>query len=574
MYTVSISFMFTELISRIPIIDTIKSYERASFRFDAIAGATVAAIAIPQAMAYAQLAGAPVAMGLYATFAAMLIYAMLSTSRHVVVGPDAAMAALTGATLLPFASSGTAHYVALVALLTILIGVACFIAAVAKLSFLSEFLSRPILLGYMAGLALAVIASQAPKLFGIATLEKANFFTSLSHILTNINSAHQPTIMLSLFLVGCSVLLTMHLSKMPLGLAILLVSIFLSWFFNFQEMGIATMGDLPSGLPIPHLPAVSLFDIQNLFIPAFAIMAVSYANTITTARSFASKQNEQVDPAQELAALGYASIGTGLLGGIPVAASGVRTAVNEQSNAKTQVSQLIAAVVVGIALLFFTPILRYLPLPSLAVIIIMAVAKLFNYAELRSIWHAWRSEAILAIITVLGVTFLGIFQGLLLAIFLAVINLVRISAFPTDAVLGVAEDGSFRDMARPPKTEKIPGLIMYRFDAPLYFGNASYFRQRVLRLVDENDDLRWFLWDAETITSLDSTAGAMLLNLIHEMKARKVTFCVSRLKGPVRTTINRTNRLSSAFKSIPHYPSMGQALMAFEEESSQKEERV
>lgn len=560
--------MLKRISFQIPILKVLKNYQQAQIRFDFLAGATVAAVAIPQAMAYAQLAGAPLAMGLYATFAAMLLYALFSGTRHVIVGPDAAMAALTGATLLPFATGNTDHYIALVSLMAILVGLASLVAVIAKLSFVSEFISRPILLGYMAGLALAVIASQGPKLFGITPLAQSNFFSSLFTILTNLSNIHLATMALSIALGLTAYLLSRLYSGLPTALIILLASIALSWLFDFQGYGIATIGLIPAGLPIPSIPSVSFFDIQNLVIPAFAIMMVSYANTITTARSFAAKHNDQIDSDQELSALGIANIGTGFLGGIPVAASGARTAVNAQNHAKSQVSQLFAAAVVGFALLFLTPVLQYLPVPALAVIIIMAVLGLFDLTEFKSIWHAWRHEAILALITVLGVTVLGIFQGLLLAIFLAIINLVRTSAFPTDAVLGVAEDGSIRDKSRPPKTKAIPGIIMYRFDAPLYFGNANYFRHRVLEVIDESEDVRWFLWDAETITSIDSTGAAMMLGLIRELKSREITFCVSRLKGPIRTTINRTNRLSNAFRSIPHYSSMGKALAAYEEETA------
>lgn len=566
--------MLKRISFQIPILNVFQNYQRSDVRYDLLAGTTVAAVAVPQAMAYAQLAGAPLAMGLYATFAAMVFFAVFSSTRHVIVGPDAAMAALTGAALLPFATGSTNHYIALVSLMAILVGVASLVAMIAKLGFVSEFLSRPILLGYMAGLAMAVIASQAPKLFGITALPQSNFFTSLAHVVSNLSHVHLATFGLSVALGLAAYLISRSYSGLPTALIILLASIALSWLFDFQGHGIATIGLIPAGLPIPSIPSVSLFDIQNLVIPASAIMMVSYANTITTARSFAAKNNDQTDSDQELSALGIANIGTGIFGGIPVAASGARTAVNAQNHAKTQVSQLFAAAVVGFALLFLTPVLQYLPIPALAVIIIMAVIRLFDLTELKSIWHAWRHEAILALITMLGVTLLGIFQGLMLAIFLAIINLVRTSAFPTDAVLGVADDGSIRDKSRPPKTEAIPGIIMYRFDAPLYFGNASHFRQRVLQLINESDDVRWFLWDAETITSIDSTAGAMLLGLIKELKARDITFCVSRLKGPIRTTINRTNRLSNAFKSIPHYPNMGKALTAFEDETAHNKRAV
>lgn len=563
--------MLNNIEKQIPLVSTLRHYKRSLFRYDVIAGVTVAAIAIPQGMAYAELAGAPLAMGLYATFAAMLLFAIFSTTKRVIVGPDAAMSALTGATLIPLANGNPEHYAALIALLAILVGIASLIAVAAKLTFVSEFLSRPILLGYMAGLALAVIASQGPKLFGITDVPRSNFFGTLLHIMTNLANSHGATLLFSIVLGIGSWLLIRHAKKVPATLVILFASIVLSWLFDFAGMGIATVGSVPAGLPIPALPEVTFFDVQNLVVPAFAIMMVSYANTITTARSFAAKEHNHINSSQELTALGVASIGTGLAGGIPIAASGARTAVNEQSKAATQVAQFIAAIVVGLTLLFFTPVLSYLPLAALAIIIIVAILRLFDIAELKSIWHAWRSEAVLAIVTVIGVTILGIFQGLLLAIFLAIVNLIRKSAFPGDAVLGVAADGSIRDMSRPPKTEAIPGIVMYRFDAPLYFGNAEFFRKRVLELIDTEEDVRWFLWDAETITSLDSTAGAMLLDLIHELRARKITLCISRMKGPIRSTINRTNRLHAAFRSIPHYPSMGEALAAFEDDVSAKE---
>lgn len=550
----------------IPILDTLKKYSKAFFRHDLIAGITVAAIAVPQAMAYAQLAGAPITMGLYGALIAMIFFAIFTSTRQVMAGPDAALAALTGASVLPLLgnASDPGRAVALISLFSILIGIACIIALVGKLGFMSEFLSRPILLGYMAGLALAVIASQAPRLFGIDPVPGANFFTSIAHILANLSSANLPTVGLSLLLVGLSIGVLKYAKKVPLSLFLLVISIALSSLLNLQDSGVTVIGAIPSGLPIPTIPSISMLDIQALFVPAAAVMLISYANTIATARSFAAKTNESIDSDQEFFALGASNIVSGMFGGLPAAASGARTAVATQSNSSTQVAQLLGAVAIGLVLLFFSPLLQTLPYAALALIIIIAISKLFNIKEMKSIWHAWRTEAGLAVVTVLGVTILGIFQGLLLAIILAIANMIRTSAFPNDAELGVAEDGSIRDMSRPPKTERIPGIIIYRFDAPLYFSNANFFRRRILELTDSRKDIRWILWDAETITSIDSTAGAMLLNLINELKERNVTFCIARMKGPIRHTINRTNRLSRVFRAIPHYSSMGDALSAFE----------
>lgn len=555
----------------LPILATVRGYKKAWLRPDLIAGLTVAAVAIPQAMAYAQLAGAPLIAGLYAALIGMLIFALFSSSRLMIVGPDATMAALVGAIVIPLAGGNMAIASGTIAILGFLIGIGCIIAVFLRLGFIAEFLSRPILLGYMGGLALAVIASQLPKLFGLTSPLHTNFFGTIVYVFHNLAYADVLVIAFSLALVILSIILQMTLKRIPASLVILVGSIVVSAAFNLSSYGIATVGSIPTGLPLPDIPALKLYEVQNLIVPAIAIMFVAYANTVATARAFAAKKNETIKTEQEFFGLGVANVASSVFGGIPVSGSGSRTAVNHDNHAKTQVSQLFGGAIIAAALLFLAPTLQYLPQCALAVIIIMAVARLFDYKELKSIWHAWRSEAILAIVTLLGVTVLGVMQGLLLAVLLAVANLIRKSAFPNDAVLGKAADGSLRDRSRPPKTQPIPGIIMYRFDAPLYFANANYFRERVLSLIDESEEpVRWFLWDAETITSIDSTAGLMLLGLIRELKHRHITFAVARLKGPIRSVVHHTHRLNKALQESPHYASMGDALEAFKTEQAEK----
>ncbi len=551
----------------VPIFSTLKNYRRSWLRSDVIAGVTVAAVAVPQAMAYAQLAGLPLSIGLYTALVSMLVFALFTTSRLAIVGPDAAMAALTASTIIPLANSNLERYISLVSVLAILIGLVCLIAVFARLGVLAELISRPILLGYMAGLALAVIASQAPKLFGIIVPPQGNFFTTIWYIISHLNFISWPTFMLSLFFLAIAILLQKYVSKIPTALVILFLAIIISAAFNLQDKGIAVIGDVPTGLPMPNWPTITVIDFQSLVVPALMIALVSYANTIATARSFANRKDHDIEAPQEFFGLGIANVSSGIFGGMPVAASGARTAINRESRAKSQVSQLFGAATIGIVLLFLAPILNYLPLAALAIIVIMAVLKLFNFKELRSISHAWESEAILAIITLVGVTILGIFQGLILAVLLAVMNLVRRSAIPKFAVLGQAEDGSLRDMSRPPKTKPVEGMIIFRFDAPLYFVNANFFKDTVYRLINEREDIKWFLWDAETITELDSTAGDMLLNLIRDLKARNVTFAIARMKGPIRKTVNKSHRLSYTFSNIPHFTSMGDAIEQYNQEN-------
>ena len=548
----------------IPLINTIKHYKKPWLRKDLIAGITVAAVAVPQAMAYSQLAGLPLITGLYTALISMLLFAVFTTSRLAIVGPDAAMAALTGAAILPLASGNPGEYLSLVTMLAILIGVTCLIALYARLGFIAEFISRPILLGYMAGLALAVIVSQTPKLFGLAAPTPGTFFTTGLHIVANVTHFSWPTVLLSGVLFSSALLLQRYVKKVPMSLIVLVGSIIASYAFSFSSHGIAIVGAVPTGLPIPQMPSLTLFNLQNLVVPALMISLVSYANTIATTRSFATHQKESIETSQEFFGLGIANIGSGIFGGMPVAASGARTAVNFSSRAASQVSQLFGAVAIGIVLVFLARTLSYLPLAALAVIVIMAVKSLFNYRELRSIWHAWTSEAVLAIITLLGVTVLGIFQGLLLAVLLAFMNLVRKNTQPNYAVLGIAENGAVRDISRPPKTKQIPGLIIFRFDAPLNFVNAVFFRDAVHKLIDSSKvPVTWFLWDAETITALDSTSGQMLLELITDLKDKNITFAVSRMKGPIRETIQKSRRLAKALEATAHYTSLGDAIEAF-----------
>lgn len=555
----------------IPLTGVLKSYQKKWVRHDLIAGLTVAAVAVPQAMAYSQLAGIPLVFGLYTALAAMLFFAVFTTSRFAIVGPDAAMAALTGAAIAPLALGDPTRYMYLVGVLAILIGLVCLVALFAKLGILAEFISRPILLGYMAGLALAVIASQLPKLFGLPIPSGVSLLNAISYIFSHVSSISWITFVLSALLFGIAHVLQKYYKKTPSYLIILVGTIILSWAFSLSSKGVPVVGTVPTGLPLPVLPKINISDLQNLVVPALMISLVSYANTISTARAFATSHADGIEAPQEFFGLGVANIASGIFGGMPVAASGARTAVNYQSKAVTQVSQLFGAVCIVIVLLFIAPVLSYLPQAALGVIVILAVRNLFNIKELRSIWRAWNSEAYLAILTLIGVTLLGIFQGLILAVMLAILNFVRKNSLPKYVLMGVAEDGKIRDLSRPPKTTTIPGMIIFRFDAPLYFINANYFRDTVYQLIDSSDEpVLWFLWDAETITELDSTAGQMLRLLIKDLNKKGITFAIARMKGPIRHTIQRSRRLSHLVTKTPHFTTMGEAIEAYHEFEKQQ----
>lgn len=549
---------------RVPLLHVLRDYQKAWLWHDALAGVTVTTVAIPQAIACAQLAGAPLTAGLSAGLVAMIVFAFLASSRQVILSPDSAVAALTGSTVLPLAHGSPQAAATLIAILATFIGIAALIGVVARVSFIAEFLSRPILLGYMTGLALTVITFQVPELLGIKSSGHINFIGNVVYILTHLGLAHSATIGFSLILIAAAMLFQRKYTHIPTPLVLLVGATIASSIFHFGQHGIALMGHLPTGLPIPKLNTITITDVQTLVVPAVAIMIICYISTITTSRAFAAKSNEPVTVPQDLVGLGAANVMSGVFGGIPVTASGTQTAINHAARGRTQVAQLFAALTIAIVLVLLAPLLRNLPVCCLAVIISRAIARLFDFAELRSIWHAWRAEAWLAVATAVAVAALGIIQGLLLAVFLAIAILIRQSAMPYDAVLGVAENGSIHDMSRPPKSTAVPGLLMYRFDAPLYFANANFFRERVLHLIAEAEEpIEWFLWDAETVTALDSTAGKMLDRLFIDLEAQGIVFAVARMKGPIRAIIDRSQHLSKDFEAAPHYSTLGRAIESF-----------
>ncbi|MFO0955441.1 MAG: SulP family inorganic anion transporter [Candidatus Saccharibacteria bacterium] len=544
----------------------LKTWRNRGWQVDLLAGATVAAIAIPQGMAYTVLARTEVVAGLYAALVAMLVYALFTSTPRMIVGPDTAMSAMAGAAVLPLAGADIGRSTVLVAVLAILIGIFSLIGAGLRLHFLAEFLSRPILLGYMFGIAIVIITDQVPKMLGLS-FGGENALENVVNTVSNFGKIHAATLLLSLLLIIVALLLRKFAPKVPSPVILLVLATVASAWIGFTHIGIKTVGDVPAGLPAVNTPSFGWDEARDLLFSALAMALIGFADTVATARSFAAKHKESIDTEAELTALGVANLATGAFGALPVSASGTRTAVNDDMGAHSQWSQIYGALIIGLVLVAFSGFLKYIPRAVLAVIVVLAAFRLFDFGELKNIWRGWRSEAILTIITAIGVAAFGILPGLAVAIFLAILNLVRRSAFPNDAELQVTVDGkSYRDRSRPPKTVATPGIVMYRFDAPLYFGNANFFRDRVFELIDKHEGpVRWFVWDCETITSLDSTAGEVLRSVIAEVRDRRIVFVVARLKGPARDTLRGTN-VESALRHCPHYSTLGQAYRAYTKE--------
>ena len=541
----------------------IRSWRRADVRTDLIAGLTVAAIAIPQSMAYTTLAGVSLSVGLYTALIAMLVFAFFTSSRRVIVGPDTAMSVMAGAAIAPFAAVNPTAAAVYVPILAAMVGMILLVGARLKLHYIAEFLSRPILLGYLVGVALVIITDQIPKTLGLR-VGGENLWLNIIGVIEKFGSVHSPTILLSILLLALGVFLQKFVPKLPTAIVLLVLATVMSAALDFQSLGIATVGSVPAGLPNLLVPTISVELIQKLLLPAIAIALVAYADTIATVRSFASKNREQVDTEQELDSLGTTNLAVSLVGGMPVSASGSRTVVNDGLKARSQFAQIYGAIAIGLVLIAFAQYLRYIPRAALAVIILLSAYKLLDYDELDAIWRGWRSEAILVVITAIGVSIFGILQGLGAAVVLAILNLIRRSAFPHDATLGITEDGAtFRDTSRPPKTYDTPGLIIYRFDAPLFFGNANYFRDRAMAHIRKSKEpVRWFLLDAEAISSIDSTGAKMLKAFIGELEELDIIFATARVKGPIRDTLRRTG-LGARIENRPRFASIGKAYEAY-----------
>ncbi len=531
---------------------------------DVLAGITIAALAIPQAMAYSQLVGVPVNVGLFTAVAAMLIYALFTSSRRVIVGPDATMAIMAGAAIAPLVNGNIVVASFFSAILALFVGGLQLIGSGFGLHYLATFLSRPILLGYLAGVSLVLIFDQIPKMLGIAAGGE-NVWKNIVAIVSNLSSIHLPTVILSCILLAVGVLMIRYLKSVPIAIVLLIGSTIASAALGFADMGIATVGPIPSGWPQITVP--TNFDWSSLYLlvwPAAAIALISYADSVAIARSVASKNREEVSSQTELKSIGVANLAVVPVGGMPISASVSRTLVNDNIGASSQWSQIFGAIIIAAAIWLLSPFLQYIPKAALAIIIILSAYKIFDLDELDAIWRGWHTEALLAIATLLGVAILGILPGIGLAIVLAIINLVRTHAFPHDATLGVTKDGlTFRDTSRPPKTFDTPGLIIYRFDAPLFFGNADYFHDRVIHFINQSPDrVRWLLIDAEAISSIDSTGAKMLKSLIFELEDLGIIVATARVKGPIRDTLRRTG-LGARLENRPRFASIGKAYGAY-----------
>ena len=528
--------------SFVPGWTVVSTYQRRWLPKDVVAGLVLSALLIPQGMAYAELAGLPPITGLYTSILCLLGYAVFGPSRVLVLGPDSALGPMIAATVMPLLVAGgdPAKAVALASLLAILVGVIMAVAGLAKFGFIADLLSKPTQIGYMNGLAVTIVVGQLPKLFGFSVDANgllSEFSAFVSQVADDANAAAATVGLASL---AGILLLQRLLPKVPAVLvAVVLASIAVN-AFDLQAHGVKTIGVLPRGFPPFTIPTAAWSDVPPLFVGALAIAVVALADTMSTASSFASRHGERVRGNQEMIGIGAANIGAGLFQGFPVSTSGSRTAVADQAGSRSQVTGVVGAVVIALVLVLFPSLMQYVPQPTLGAIVIAAALSLVDIRGTRRLWQQQRVECLLSIVALLGVALLGVLPGILIAVALSILNVFRRVWWPHQAELGRVEgiDG-LHDTASHPDAELLPGLVVYRFDAPLIFANSRIFGDEIRAIAENRRGLKWIVIAAEPITDVDTTASDMLQELDVWLNERGISLIFAELKDPVREKIER-----------------------------------
>ncbi len=548
----------------VPGVAVVRRYRRSWLRGDLVAGLVLAALLVPQGMAYAKLAGLPAVYGLYATMVPLLVYAIFGPSRILVLGPDSAVAPVVAAAIIPLAGDDTGERVALAGLLAILVGLVCIVAGIANLGFITDLISKPLRIGYFAGIAVSVIASQLPTLFGI-DVPGSGLWDDLTGLARNLDSVD-----LASLVVGGGSLVFLLVARrverrIPAALIVVVVTILaVQWL----DLSIETVGSIPSGLPEFSVPDPnSASDIGRLALTAVALALLSFAETSVLSRSYAARTGEHVDQNQELRALGAANLATGLFQGFPISSSSSRTPVAESAGSKTQLTGIVGAVSLGVVLVVANDLFADLPATVLAAIVIAAMVGLVDLAGFRRLARVHRADFYLALTCIAGVAIFGVLWGIGIAISLSILTFLWRAWHPYDAVLGRA-DGvkGYHDLTRYPEARQIPGLVLYRFDAPLFFANANIFQERLFAAVqDSPQPVRRVVVAAEPITDLDSTAADMLAALDQELETQGIDLAFAEMKDPIKDHLRRFGLV----ERIGHerfYPTIGVAVRRFVEE--------
>jgi SulP family sulfate permease len=546
----------------LPIVEWVRNYQRADLGPDVIAGLTTAVMLVPQAMGYALLAGLPPIHGLYASVAPILLYAVFGTSRHLAVGPVAMDSILVAAAVGAIAAVGAESYIVLCAALGMMVGVIQAGLGFLRAGFLVNFLSRPVVAGFTAAAALIIAASQLGNLLGIKLPRTHHVHAVVWQALQSFSDWSWPTLALGLASVVALVVAKKRLPRFPTALAVVVAATLLVWLLGLAERGVAIVGEVPAGLPGFSVPAVDTSILVSLIPAAATIALVSFMEAISVGRTFATQFRYDILPNRELIALGFANLAGGATGGYPVAGGFSRTAVNVRAGARTQLAALVTCGVVVMTLLLLTGAFYYLPKAALSAIIVAAVASLIDIKGAKEVYHVKRADFYLLVLTFFATLSLGIQWGILVGVGASVLLFLVRTTRPHFAVLGrVPESQTYLNVARHPHAETLPGIILVRVDAQFYFGNVSFLKETVRRLVDESDaPVRYFVLEAAGVNDLDSAAAATLAELDEELDARGIKLVLTRIKGPVRDVLHRTGLLGKMAREGRVYLSTHRAI--------------
>jgi high affinity sulfate transporter 1 len=542
----------------------LKHYQRAWLGKDIVAGLVLTALLVPAGMGYATAAGMPAITGLYASIVPLLAYAVFGPSRVLVLGPDSGLVALIGAVVWSMAPGDEARAIALGSMLALLTGLFCVVAGIAKVGFVTDLLSKPVRVGYMNGISLTVLVTQLPKLCGFSVKEPGLLAGTLGLVRGLAEGKLEPP---ALAIGGACLLLILVLKakapKVPGILIAVVVATLAVLAFGLEDQ-VALVGAVPRGVPLPSWPVVQLADLGQLVLAALGIAMVAFADTSVLSRTWAGRSRYRVDPNRELVGLGLANVAAGFFQGFPVSSSASRTPVADSAGSKTQLTGVVGAVAILVLLVAAPGLTSHLPSAALAAVVISAVLSLFDFAAHKRFFAVRRSDFVLSMVALLGVAVFGVLPGIAVAVGVSVLDVVRRAWRPHDAILGrVRGVKGYHDLKRYPDAREVPGLVLFRWDAPLFFANADTFRQRILDAVDgAATPTRWVVVAAEPITDVDTTAAEMMEELDTELKPRGVELAFAEMKDPVKDRLNRYG-LGRKIGDEYFFPTLGVAVKEF-----------
>ncbi len=526
-------------VSRIPIVRTLRGYRRAWFRADGLASLTLWALLVPQALAYSSLAGLQPAAGFAVALLGMVVYGVLGTSRLLTVGPGSTVAIIVAGTVAPVAAGDPRRYAAIAALLAVMTGGMLFFGALLHAEFLTKVFSAPVLVGYLTGSGLVIIASQLSKVLGYSV--RGSYPTVLGGVIQELDRTNPAAVLLGLATVAVMLAVRRWLRRVPAALVALAVATAAAAALGLDDR-IPVVGPFDVALRLPELGLIRLSDVNALVVPSLSLAVFIFATGVLTGRATAPAAADEIEPRKEFVALGWANLGAGLAGGFPADGSDSRTVALAQGGARTQVASLLGALLVLVSVLLLTPLFALVPLAALGAVILVTAAGLLDIAGLRRLYRLRTADFVLAVITLTGVLVTGPMGGIVVGVVASLLDVIRRTVMPRTAVLGRVPDtdGTWRPIAEHDDAVPDPGVLVYRFEAPLFFGNADLFREELLRLADASDPpVHDVVVNAEGMNDLDVTGAQTLRTVVQDLDARGAHLSFVRLRKPVRDLMSR-----------------------------------